>query len=305
MKRKTKEELKDAYTRLCELSKRKDCNSVRDLMRLSNQSICQIRTILRSAEINVTPLQFLQEQKPNTKTTCSYFTKCKEKYIVFDASVCGSEKFELLLCNLIFEGMKIILTDLTLREIKKLTKLENESGSNARYLLSFAARNSSDFILIPINQEHSNPDDNLLVFCQEHKESITLYSTDNEMCLQARIRGINVQSLKPYYQIVRTDLVKHEDYDYVLRKPFRYERIQILDNMWHIKSSTLVNKGDIILHARIDWECVHFWAYQVVRLGKYIEFYKLYSGRFFDQVQLNFVDEQYRSFISSCLANLY
>ena len=297
MKRKTKEELKDAYTRLCELSKRKDCNSVRDLMRLSNQSICQIRTILRSAGVKLTPLQFLQEQKSNTKI--------KEIDIVFDASVCGSEKFELLLSNLIFEGMKIILTDLTLREVNKLTKLDTESGNNARHLLRTARNYRSNFILTRINQEHSNPDDNLLEYCQKNKDTVILYSVDNEMCLQAMIRGINVQSLKPYYPIVRTDLVKHEDYDYVLRKPFRYERIQILDNMWHIKSSTLVNKGDIILHARIDWECVHFWAYQVVRLGKYIEFYKLYSGRFFDQVQLNFVDEQYRSFISSCLANLY
>lgn len=297
MKRKTKEELKDAYIRFCELSKREDCNSVRDLMRLSNQSICQIRTILRSAGVKLTPLQFLQEQKSNTKI--------KEIDIVFDASVCGAEKFELLLSNLIFEHMKIVLTDLTLREVNKLTKLDTESGSNARHLLRTAKIYRSNFILTRINQEHSNPDDNLLEYCQKNKDSVILYSVDNEMCLQAMIRGINVQSLKPYYPIVRTDLVKHEDYDYVLRKPFRYERIQILDNMWRIKSSTLVNKGDIILHARIDWECVHFWAYQVVRLGKYIEFYKLSSGRFFDQVQLNFVDEQYRSFISSCLANLY
>ena len=43
MKRKTEEELRKAYTQLCDLSAK--CDSVKDLMRLSGQSLCQIKTI--------------------------------------------------------------------------------------------------------------------------------------------------------------------------------------------------------------------------------------------------------------------
>ena len=116
---------------------------------------------------------------------------------VLDASFSGCKNFNGVYKKIIESQSKIILTSITIRELKKLClyvegKRVTESSIKANRILSDATKYPDKFIKCYVKRT-INPDDNIIDFCVRHLEHVTLLTSDKEMALLAESRGVKVE----------------------------------------------------------------------------------------------------------------
>lgn len=115
---------------------------------------------------------------------------------VLDASFTGIKGFGEKLRDIFEIGSKIILTSITIKELDKLQKLSDSQGIDARFILALAAENPEQFDTILIDESLETPDDCIIKYCADNKESVILLTCDKVMALKARMYQVNTEYFK-------------------------------------------------------------------------------------------------------------
>lgn len=125
------------------------------------------------------------------------------KYVI-DASITGTKDIRNILekiCSI--KDAKIILTSITIKELHdieiypKLHKIpRNIQSADASYIFNLAIEKSEKFEMIPIDENVGIPDDCIIKYCADNKGNLILLTADKEMCLKARMFGVQTEYLK-------------------------------------------------------------------------------------------------------------
>lgn len=115
---------------------------------------------------------------------------------VIDASITGAKDLRENLTKLCTTQAKIILTSITIKELEKLQKFKNIIGNDARYILNLAIENSNSFKIVLIDESFDTPDECIIEYCKEYKDSITLLTAKETMVLKAKLHNIQVHFFK-------------------------------------------------------------------------------------------------------------
>lgn len=119
----------------------------------------------------------------------------RKKKIVLDTSVVGTYEINMILEEAKREEIKVVLTTVTIRELKKLRDNDDEQGRDAKFISGEAARDIQGYEEVLIDENGESPDDCIIRYCEENKENVILYSADVEMVLLARAHHIEVYIL--------------------------------------------------------------------------------------------------------------
>ena len=115
---------------------------------------------------------------------------------VIDASITGVKDLRENLTKLCATQAKIILTSITIKDLEKLQKFKNITGNDARYILNLAIENGNNFKIVLIDESFDTPDDCIIKYCKEYKDSITLLTAKKTMVLKAKLHNIQVHFFK-------------------------------------------------------------------------------------------------------------
>lgn len=115
---------------------------------------------------------------------------------VLDASICGIENLKDILSSIFAKNAKIILTSITIKELKKLQEFKDIAAKDAKYILTIAAENYENFRKVLIDETFESPDECIIKYCADHKQDIVLLTADKMMALNARILGVKTQYYK-------------------------------------------------------------------------------------------------------------
>lgn len=118
-----------------------------------------------------------------------------KKYVI-DASITGIKSLRDDISKICATESKIILTSTTIKELEKMQKFRDTDGIDARYILAIAAENSTSFETVLIDEKFGIPDDCIVHYCAENKESVILLTSDKTMALKARMYDVQVHYLK-------------------------------------------------------------------------------------------------------------
>lgn len=116
---------------------------------------------------------------------------------VIDASITGIKEL-----RQIFEKIyattkeKIILTSITIKELKRMQSFNDVDGKDAAYILSEAVEKKDKFETVLIDETLDTKDDCIVKYCADNKEYVTLLTSDKEMALNARMYGVKTEYLK-------------------------------------------------------------------------------------------------------------
>lgn len=140
------------------------------------------------------------------KSNLNNVPKRTAKYVI-DASITGTKDLKEKIYEII-EKNSIILTSVTVKELIKLEKFSDCPGMDAKFILGLAAERESNFLNILINEEFDKPDNAIIAYCAENKEDVILLTSDREMTLNARMRGVKVEYIKqtPQFNISKNEL---------------------------------------------------------------------------------------------------
>lgn len=219
--KRTQKEIEMDCKRLKEAAKK--ATSIKDLERETGLSYAMINTTLskhptifkriktqlvinqEKAELELQKKreQEKKEKKETTKNVVatnetSKETVNKENHIrfVIDASITGIENLRDKLSKICYTKAKLVLTSITIKELEKMQTFNDVDGNDARYILALAAENSSSFENVLIDETLDTPDDCIIKYCADNKESVTLLTSDKTMALKARMYAVQVEYFK-------------------------------------------------------------------------------------------------------------
>lgn len=116
---------------------------------------------------------------------------------VIDASITGishlRESFEKIYAT---AKEKIILTSITIKELKRMQNFNDVDAKDAAYILSEAVEKKDKFETVLIDETLDTEDDCIVKYCADNKESVILLTSDKEMALNARMYGVKTEYLK-------------------------------------------------------------------------------------------------------------
>lgn len=128
-------------------------------------------------------------------------TSTSDDYIhgyVLDASITGYEALLDYLSKISSTTSKIILTTITIKELHRLEKANNNLDSyHSRQIFRAAIENENKFLTVSIDELNS-PDDSILAYCNSNKHRVTLLTSDKEMFLLAKANHIKTVYLKKH-----------------------------------------------------------------------------------------------------------
>ncbi len=211
----------------------KDCNkikeaaktavSIRDIERETNLSYAEIKTTLlkhpiifkrikEQLAVNKKQAKIENQRKKEEEKVAKAERKSKKesktiigpekmvqnipKKYVIDASITGIKSLRDDISKICATKSKIILTSTTIKELEKMQKFRDTDGIDARYILAVAAENSTSFETVLIDENFGIPDDCIVHYCAENKESVILLTSDKTMALKARMYDVQVHYLK-------------------------------------------------------------------------------------------------------------
>lgn len=142
-----------------------------------------------------------ESYEPNWKQRMKEATKV----YVLDTSYIESRDFFKEYSNILKSDAKIVLTTITIYELKKLCaysygKPITNTAKKAIKVLKDAVSMEEKFIEVDIHKATGSPDDAIIHFCEEYKEKAELLTSDKEMVLLARAKGIKVKYGKNEYR---------------------------------------------------------------------------------------------------------
>ena len=139
----------------------------------------------------------VDNKKQEDKRECN--KEMIEGYVI-DASISGVTTIRDDLEKICKTNSKIILTSVTIYELEKMQSFFDIVGNKARYILGIAAEREKTFKPVLIKENHEKADDNIIEYCAENKEHITLLTSDKTMTLKARMYGVKVHYMKHQIQ---------------------------------------------------------------------------------------------------------
>ena len=159
----------------------------------------------------------------------------EDKKYVIDASITGNENFRDIISEILQTQAKIIFTSVTIDELDRIQKYNNESAVNARHILNLGAENSERCESVLIDETLETPDACIIKYCANNKKRVILVTSDKRMALDARMYGVQVE----YYKSITTPFLKNNylmNPKVVTLKPsFRKDEKLFIQNL-HLKN---------------------------------------------------------------------
>ena len=115
---------------------------------------------------------------------------------VIDASIAGTKDMRNTLDNIRLENSIIILTSITIRELRKLELMKDFQGLDATFIMNRAIDYPATYKSVLIDETFKTPDDCIVKYCADNNKALTLLTADKEMALNARMYGIDVQFMR-------------------------------------------------------------------------------------------------------------
>ena len=129
----------------------------------------------------------------------------KDLEYVIDASITGIEQLKDILAKIYSSGKKIILTSITIKELEKMQKFNDDEGNDARYILTLAADKPEAFKTVLIDETLDTPDDCIIKYCADNNQNVVLMTSDKTMSLKARMYSVQVEFYKQPIRIKNKD----------------------------------------------------------------------------------------------------
>lgn len=150
-----------------------------------SKTLTQVDVLSKNTALSIFELPF------KTDDTISGF--------VLDASITGLPDLKKILEQLCAVQTKIILTSITIRELGKMQEFKDLQAKDARYILGLALDKPDCFELVRIDETLGKPDDCIVKYCADHKDAVTLLTSDKEMALNAKMYDVQVHYFKKFY----------------------------------------------------------------------------------------------------------
>lgn len=115
---------------------------------------------------------------------------------VIDASISGAEGLYDFMNEIGRNNGKIILTSVTINELEKMQRFYDTDGIGARRILALAAEHVALFECVLIDEKVGVPDDCIIKYCENNKDTVVLLTSDKTMCLKARAYGVETMFFK-------------------------------------------------------------------------------------------------------------
>lgn len=208
MAKRTPTEIEKDFKRIREAAE--TAKSIADLERATGLSRIMINTTLEKHPIvRARIMERLQANKEKAKLKAQHSEKNdseskksmdiaedNHKYVI-DASITGTVNMRSILEKIQSEdASNIVLTSITIRELKKLESLRDIQGFDATYIMNRALDYPDIYKPVLIDETIGTPDDCIMKYCADNKEKLTLLTADKEMALNARMYGVEVQFMR-------------------------------------------------------------------------------------------------------------
>lgn len=267
-KRRSNTEIEKDFLIIRELIETGKVTSVDEIARKLDLSVAQIEMSLsRHPRVSKKLLSGLEKVQNNSVVQ----TEKKEHNdfevgFVIDASITGVPNFDDIIEKIVTTEAVIILTSVTIRELEKLQKGKDTEARDARHILAEAARNPKSFKNVLIDETVGIPDDCIIAFCKEYKDTVTLLTSDKTMCLKARMFGVDVSFQE---QQVSTPSSNKGEGEFVITEFNTSDKgIMVMRNNREYTSGPLVlEKGDEIFLAQKEGARVIFTHYKVILIN--------------------------------------
>lgn len=241
-----------------------------------------------------------------------------KKYVI-DASIVGTEDIIQKINEICEQENTIVLTSVTIKELEKLQKIKDDAGWNAKRILALAAKDGDEcyFETVLIDETFGIPDDQIVKYCTDNKNSVKLLTGDKTMSLKARMYGVEAiyfeHPHKKQSSVKNKAINQFSKRILTLRPAKLIDGDLIIDNFQSEKMSIRVysnglefNEGKIKLHVNDDVfissrkdNYVTFAHYKIISLNEKDNCELIYSGRYYDYfntVRVN--NPEYKNFIN-------
>lgn len=237
-------------------------------------------------------------------------TKQEENFsfFVIDASICGIQHLRNILSQISLNNGKIILTSITIKELEKLQKFDDVDGNDARYILGLAAENPNRFENVLIDENVGIPDDCIIKYCADHKDSVTLLTSDKTMALKARMFSVNVRYFNHFNSPMRTHTnskimtlipakqVRNELFISDFQR--RFMSIRVFSNgLEYNEGNKKLKIGDDVLIVTKKLDYITFAHYRMISLRTINNCKLLYNKRFYNDDKIDVSNPLYKSFL--------
>ncbi len=176
--------------------KRKSRKELEEELKLTQDEVVSLKEKLNQKNEKI--IQQKKEIESYMDSKYRFFVTRTITAYVLDASFCGCYNFKQEFKKIIDSSKKIILTDITIRELKKIqTQASNKTSEHARNILDCALLYKQKFICEKINKLDS-PDNSIIRFCSEHKSRVELMTCDKEMALLAEAEDVKVECFEGF-----------------------------------------------------------------------------------------------------------
>lgn len=313
--KRTQKEIEKDCKRLKEATK--SVTSMKELEKATGLSYAMIKTTLSKhptifkrikEQLAINKEKAEEEQKENVTN------KQNEKLpgFVIDASIAGTKELKEILEKVCNSEAKIILTSITIKELKEMGKFEDKQAIDARYIIKLAAQNPNDFETVLIDETLDTPDDCIIKYCADNKANVTLLSSDGEMVLKARMHSIHA---KYFEKPIKSDNSKNITHSKSRTVTLTLARRVGNKLLFSILETNLISTcvyseggeynngirelkiGDDIFVSTKKPDYITFAHYKVTSLYAENNCELIYSKRFYDYNDINVPKDAYESFI--------
>lgn len=215
---------------------------------------------------------------------------------------------------MIASGMKVMLTNITIEELDAMKKFKDNDGYAARQLLEKAAQTPNTFIYEKIPKISDNPDDSIINYCVQNKETIILYTADNAMAVKARLEGVkteyfnrNEKSFKKHSTgtIYQARKVGNELFIPQLKTAYRHIKVISKSGITHTDGKCILNPGDNVYIATKKTQGYVSFVHYIITANSTNDHCKLVcSKRIYSENDIKKLDENYKMFIVDFMETL-
>ena len=247
-----------------------------------------------------------------TKQNCKSNKNDDVSGFVIDASITGIEKLREHLSKICSTQAKLILTSVTIKELEKMQKFKDIDGNDARYILALAAENPNSFETVLIDETLDTPDDCIIKYCADHKERVTLLTSDKTMALKARMYSAQVHYFKQTTPTVNSKTISYINSKVTtLLSSNRIGNKLLISNFHTVTRSIRIcsdgleyndgirelKVGDDVFVSSKKPDYITFAHYRVISLYAENNCELIYSKRFYDYNDIDVPNSAYKSFI--------
>lgn len=322
--KRTQKEIENDCKRLKEAAK--TATSIKDLERKTKLSYQEIKTTLSKHPIihnriieqiaqnkkHAKELKDLKDQEGLDKAeeTKKEVKDEEKRRFVIDASITGIETLREDIAKICSTNSKIILTSVTVKELKMMQEFEDEQAKDANFILRQAVENEEDFEAVLIDESYDTPDECIVQYCAKNKGNVTLLTSDKEMVLRARMYSIHVCYMKQKTENSKGNAKPNSDiktltlaqrtkgklYMPLLRKNTIEVRVYS-DGIEYKEGEAELKIGDDVYIACKKPEYITFSHFKIVSLYAENNCRLIYGRRIYEDEDINMTNSSYKSFL--------